>query len=51
MFAKPEHVEADPVGEFDLLQNIREALVDVDWLARARIAPGLDECVSAKLHR
>ena len=34
MFAKPEHIEADAVGELDLLQNIGEALVDIDRLAR-----------------
>ena len=50
MFAKPEHIEADAVGELDLLQNIGEALVDVDRLAGALVARGLDEGVSAELH-
>ena len=51
MLAEAEHVEADPVGELDLLQNVGEAPVDIDRLARLRIAPGLDEGVSAELHR
>ena len=50
MFAEPEHIEADPVGELDLLDDVGEALVDIDRLAGARIAPRLDEGVSAKLH-
>ncbi len=50
MLAEAEHVEADPIREFDLLHDIAEALVDVDRLARPRIAPGLDESVSAELH-
>ena len=29
VFAKPEHVEADAVGEFDLLEDVSEALVDM----------------------
>ena len=50
MFAEPEHVEADAVGEFDLLQEIGECLVDIDRFASARVAPGLDEGESAELH-
>ena len=50
MFAEPEHIEADPVGKLDLLQNVGEALVDIDRLAGRGIAPGLDEGVSAELH-
>ncbi len=51
MLAKPEHVEADAIGEFDLLQDIGEALVDVDRLPGRGIAPGLDKGVSAELHQ
>ena len=51
MLAEPEHVETDAVGELGLLHDVGEALVDVDRLARPRIAPGLDESVDAKLHR
>jgi hypothetical protein len=43
MLAEAEDVEADPVGELDLLQDVGEALVDIDRLAGSRIAPGLDE--------
>ena len=50
MLAKAEDVEADTIGELDLLQDIGEALVDIDRLARAWVAPGLDERVSAELH-
>ncbi len=50
MFAEPEHIEADPVGKLDLLQNVGEALVDIDRLAGRGIAPGLDEGVGAELH-
>jgi hypothetical protein len=50
MFAEPEHIEADAVGEFDLLDDVSEGLVDIDRLARRGIAPGLDEGVSAELH-
>ena len=50
MFAEPEHIEADAIGEFDLLDDVSEGLVDVDRLAGRGIAPGLDEGVSAKLH-
>jgi hypothetical protein len=50
VFAKPEHVEADSVGELDLVQNVGESLVDVDRFARDGIAPGLDKGVGAKLH-
>ena len=49
MFAEAEHVEADAVGELDLLQDVGEALVDIDRHAGSRIAPGLDESVSAEL--
>ncbi len=51
MLAEAEHVEADAVGELDLLQHIGEAPVDIDRLARQRIAAGFDEGVSAELHR
>ena len=51
MLAEAEHVEADAVGELDLLEHVGEALVDVDRLAGLRIAPGLDEGVGAELHR
>jgi hypothetical protein len=51
MLAEPEHIEPDAIGEFDLLQNVGEGLVDIDWLVGHRIAPGLDEGVSAKLHQ
>ena len=51
MLAETEDVEADPVGELDLLQQIGEALVDVDRFAGQRIAAGFDESVSAELHR
>ena len=50
MLAEAEHVEADAVGELDLLQHIGEALVDIDRLAGQRIAPGFDEGVGAELH-
>jgi hypothetical protein len=50
MFAEPEHIEPDAIGQFDLLQNVGEALVHVDRLAGRGIAPGLDEGVSAELH-
>ena len=50
VLAEAEHVEADAIGELDLLQHIGEAPVDIDRLARQRIAPGLDEGVSAELH-
>ena len=50
MFAEPEHIEADPIGELDLLDDVSESLVDIDRLAGARVAPGLDEGVSAELH-
>jgi hypothetical protein len=50
MLAEAEDVEADPVSELDLLQDIGEALVDIDRLAGLGIAPGLDESVSAELH-
>ena len=50
MLTKAEHVEADPIGEFGLLDDVGEALVDVDRLARSRIAPGLDESVDAEFH-
>ena len=50
MFAEPEHIEADAVGEFDLLEDVREGLVDIDRLAGRRIAAGLDEGVGAELH-
>ena len=50
MLAEAEHVEADAVGELDLLQDIGETLVDVDRLAGQRIAAGLDERVGAELH-
>jgi len=43
MLAEAKDVEADPVGELDLLQDVGEALVDIDRLAGSRIAPGLDE--------
>ena len=51
MLAEAEHVETDPIGAFGLLHDVSEALVDVDRLARPRIAPGLDKSVDAKLHR
>ncbi len=50
MLAEPEHIEADAIGKFDLLDDVSEALVDIDRLAGRGIAPGLDEGVSAKLH-
>jgi hypothetical protein len=50
MFAEPEHIEAHAVGKLDLLDDVGEALLDIDRLAGARVAPGLDESVSAKLH-
>ena len=50
MLAEAENVEADPIGEFDLLQDVGEAPVEVDRLARPRIAPGFDESIDAKLH-
>ena len=50
MLAEAEHIEADPVRELDLLDDVREGLVDIDRLAGRGIAPGLDEGVSAKLH-
>jgi hypothetical protein len=50
MFAEPEHIEADAIGELDLLESIGETLVDIDRLAGQRVAPGLDEGVSAELH-
>ena len=50
MLAEAEHVEADAVGELDLLQHVGEAPVDIDRLARHGIAAGLDEGVSAELH-
>jgi hypothetical protein len=51
MLAEPEHIEADPVRELDLLEHVGEALVDVDRLAGQRITAGLDEGVSAELHK
>jgi hypothetical protein len=51
MLAEPEHIEADAIGEFDLLEDVCEGLVDIDRLARRGIAPGLDEGVSAELHK
>jgi hypothetical protein len=50
MLAEPEHVETDAVGDLDLLDDIGETLVDIDRLAGPRIAPSLDERVSAELH-
>ena len=50
MFAEPEHIEPDAIGEFDLLDDVGEGLVDIDRLAGRGIAPGLDEGVSAELH-
>jgi hypothetical protein len=50
MFAEPEHVEADAIGKLDLLDDVGEGFVDIDRLAGHGIAPGLDECVGAKLH-
>jgi hypothetical protein len=50
MFAEPEDIEADAIGEFDLLDDVSERFVDLDRLAARGIAPGLDEGVSAKLH-
>ena len=50
MFAEPEHIEADAIGELDLLEDVGEGLVDVDRLAGRGVAPGLDEGVSAELH-
>ncbi len=51
MLAEPEHIEADPVGKLDLLDDVGEGFVDVDRLAGRGIAPGLDEGVSAELHQ
>ena len=50
MFAEPEHIEADAIGKLDLLEDVREGLVDIDRLARRRIAPGLDKGLGAELH-
>ena len=50
MFAEPEHIEADAVGEFDLLDDVGEAFIHIDRLAGGGIVPGLDESVSAELH-
>ena len=50
MFAEPEHIETDAIGELDLLDEVSESFVDIDGLASRGIAPGLDEGVSAKLH-
>ena len=50
MLAEPEHIEADAIGELDLLDDVSEGLVDIDRLAGRGIAPGLDEGVSAELH-
>jgi hypothetical protein len=50
MLAEPEHIEADPIGKLDLLDDLSEGLVDIDRLAGRGIAPGLDECVGAELH-
>ncbi len=50
MLAEPKHIEADAIGELDLLDDVGEGLVDIDRLAGRRIAPGLDECISAELH-
>ena len=33
VLAEPEHIEADAVGQLDLLQDIGEAFVDIDRLA------------------
>ncbi len=51
MFAEPEHIEADAIGKLDLLEDVREGLVDIDRLAGRGIAPGLDEGVGAELHQ
>jgi hypothetical protein len=51
VLAPAASVSPDPVGELDLLEDIGEALVDIDRLAGLGIAPGLDESVSAKLHK
>jgi hypothetical protein len=51
VLAKAEHVEADTVGELDLLQDVGEALVDIDRHAGQGVAPGLDEGVGAELHQ
>jgi hypothetical protein len=50
MLAEAEHVDTDAVRELGLLHHVSETLVDVDRLARPRIAPGLDKSVDAKLH-
>jgi hypothetical protein len=50
MLAEPEHIEAHAIGELDLLEDVSEGLVDIDWLAGLWIAPGLDEGISAELH-
>ena len=51
MFAEAEHVEPDPVGEFDLLHEIGEGPVEFDRFAGRRVAPGLGEGVDAKFHQ
>ena len=50
VLAEPEHIETDAVGQLDLLDDVGESLVDIDRLARDRIAPGLDKGVGAELH-
>ena len=51
MLAEPEHVEADAIGEFDLLDDVGEGFVDIDRFAGHGIAPVLDKGVSAELHQ
>ena len=52
MFAEPEDLEADAVGELDLLQNIGEGLVDTATGSPVllRIAPCFDKGVDAEFH-
>src|SRR3954462_8211779 len=51
MLADAEDVEAELVGELDLLEQVREALLRRDRSARARVGSRLREGVDAEFHQ
>ena len=45
-----EYIQAQPIGQFDLLQDVLVALFRADGLARARVGAVVDEGIDAELH-